>query len=106
MDVIAERLDRRCTMYVEAKGGTSSRSSSPKYGVPYDQRKVFDVVAKGVFTALCLRSQHPNRGRAEVALATPDGRWFRHYLTQVAGQLSAAGVTTLLVAVDGTVSHL
>jgi hypothetical protein len=91
--------------YIEAKGGTSSRDGSARFGKPYTQTQVYDRVSKGVFTTLQLRAQHPDREEADVILVVPDSKYFRRYLGSVAGQLSAAGVAVLFVDESGHVSR-
>ena len=86
--------------FVEAKGGTSSRLGSPRFGQPYTQSQVFDRVAKGVFTCLELRARHPDRLNSQVILAVPEAPWFRHYLNPLAAQIELAGVEVWFVT-DG-----
>lgn len=103
IDVIARHLLSGRLLYVEAKGGTSSREGSARFGRPYTQSQVFDRVAKGVFTALELRAAH---AEADVALAVPDSRFFHRYLELVRAQLGAAGITVFMVSDETTVVTL
>jgi hypothetical protein len=106
VDIIAIDPTTARTHYIEAKGGTSSRDGSARFGKEYTQSQVFDRVAKGVFTALELRAAHPNRETEVVCLAVPDVRFFRRYLTPVAPQLAAAGLQVLFVSADHSVANL
>jgi hypothetical protein len=92
VDVIAHNPKTEEEFIVEAKGGTSSRKGSARFGNPYTQSQVFDRVAKGVFTCVQLRAEHPDREKHHVILAVPDGGWFRRYLEPVQEQLLVAGV--------------
>ena len=56
IDVIARNAHSTEEFIVEAKGGTSSREGSARFGKPYTQNQVFDRVAKGVFTCIQLRA--------------------------------------------------
>ena len=103
VDIVARHDSSGRRLYIEAKGGTSSVSGSARFGNPYTQSQVFDRVAKGVFTALELRSRYPDRAVAEVALAVPDSRHFRRYLGPVLQQLRDAGIEVLFVAEDESV---
>src|SRR4051812_45353558 len=91
VDVIAEQAASGKTLYIEAKGGTSSRLGSPRHGKPYTQTQVFDRVAKGVFTGLQMlqRYQSPD---TDIALAFPAGRWEQSYLSSIAAPLKILGV--------------
>ena len=100
IDVIAEdpRTNRR--FLIEAKGGTSSREGSARFGKPYTQTQVFDRVAKGVFTCVQLRSRHPDRKTHQVVLAIPDERWFRSYLEPVVSELTKVGINIWFESAD------
>ena len=105
VDVIAESIDRNRRILVEAKGGTSSREGSNRFGKPYTPSQVFDRCGKGVFTALQLRAQEPGTSTTPV-LATPDTPVFRRYLGSVVGLTRPLGVAFWLVAPDGVVTEL
>ena len=96
VDIVAKDASG-CTLLVEAKGGTSSREGSARFGKAYTQTQVFDRVAKGVFTCFQLRAKHPDRSRYRVMLAVPDSRWFRAYLEPVVTELNVAGIEALFV---------
>jgi hypothetical protein len=106
VDIVARNGANGRTIYVEAKGGTSSREGSARFGRPYTQSQVFDRVSKGVFTALELRARYPDRTTVEVALAVPESRWFRSYLTPVRRELADAGLTVLFVDAASRVAYL
>ena len=106
IDVIARHRASGQLLYVEAKGGTSSRAGSNRYCKDYTQSQVFDRVSKGIFTTMQLRGAHPDTAKVAVALAVPDSPWFRRYLTDVVGQLSTLEIGVLMVAPDGAVSDL
>jgi len=98
VDIIAEKSDT--TVLVEAKGGTSSRSKSSRFGKPYTQSQVFDRVAKGVFTCLQLRSKHRNI-KDRVILSVPKSEWYLRYLDEVLRRdLFTAGVEVLFIDLD------
>lgn len=92
IDIIARKESSGEEFFIEAKGGTSSRSGSPRYGKPYTQSQVFDRVAKGVFTCIELRAKHSNRSNQHIILAVPNERWFHYYLKPALPQLEAAGL--------------
>jgi hypothetical protein len=104
VDIIAVDPRSGRTIYIEAKGGTSSRDGSARFGKPYTQTQVYDRVSKGVFTALQLRAQYSDRDAAQVFLAVPDSKWFRRYLDSIGSELSAVGLAVLFVDDAGRVS--
>ena len=97
VDIVANDPSSGCTLLVEAKGGTSSREGSARFGKAYTQTQVFDRVAKGVFTCFQLRAKHPDRSQYRVVLAVPDSRWFCSYLEPVVPELKAAGIEAVFV---------
>jgi hypothetical protein len=106
VDIEASHAESGRMIYIEAKGGTSSREGSNRFGTPYTPSQVFDLSAKGVYAALVLRSKHPNREREEVVLAAPDTRLYRKYLTPIIDQLNDVGIEVFLVTEDRTVAPL
>lgn len=92
VDIVAHNPENGQQFYIEAKGATSSRVGSNRFGKPYTQSQVFDRVAKGVFTCLQMRAEHPDRESAHVILAVPDAPRFRSYITPVLQSLQEAGI--------------
>jgi predicted nuclease with RNAse H fold len=93
IDVIAQHPQTKVKLLVEAKGGTSSKQDSERYGKPYTQTQVFDRVAKGIFTCLQLRTENPDKGAVRVILAIPDEpHHFKKYISTVSPSLDSAGI--------------
>lgn len=93
IDIIAVHPQTGVKVLVEAKGGTSSRQNSERYGKPYTQTQVFDRVAKGIFTCLQLRTENSDKKSVRVILAIPDEpSFFRKYISTVASSLDSAGI--------------
>lgn len=106
IDIVAQHPTSGRAVYVEAKGGTSSRDGSARFGKPYTQTQVFDRVSKGIYTGLALRAEFSDRASSDVLLAFPDSKYFRRYLAPVMKQLDDAGLAVLLVGPTGEVSFL
>ena len=103
IDVIAESSSSRRRIFVEAKGSTSSRKSSPRFGKPYTSSQIFDRVAKGIFTVLQLREKYQDHETTDVFLAVPEEpRFIRHLLT-VKETLHSRSVGVFLVDQNGDV---
>jgi Holliday junction resolvase-like predicted endonuclease len=90
IDVVAHDPSKDHHYYVEAKGGTSSRIGSARFGHEYTQSQVFDRVAKGIFTCMQLRARFSDRTNQHIVLAVPDSHWF--YIGQVMTQLIDTGI--------------
>ena len=89
IDVEAIHITSRQIVLVEAKGATSARPSSARYGSTYNGNQVFDRVAKGVYTVLKIKQDNP---WARVILALPDQRDFRKRANGVASRLEAVAI--------------
>jgi hypothetical protein len=101
IDVCAEKPFTGQTIHVEAKGATSARAGSNRFGKPYTKSQVFDRVAKGFYTVF----QMQGKGNSEMrcVLAVPDSDWFCEYLAPVKSAFEAAGIGVFLVGTGGQV---
>ncbi len=93
IDVIAEHPETKVKLLIEAKGGTSSKPGSSRYGLPYTKSQVFDRVAKGIFTCMQLRTNNPDKKAVRVILAVPEEpNYFKEYLRTVSSSLDCSGI--------------
>ena len=98
VDVVAKHPQTKVRAFVEAKGGTSSRKDSERYGKPYTPSQVFDRVAKGIFTCLQLRTENPDKNAVRVILAIPEKpAHFKRYIATVSPGLESAGIEVWFV---------
>ena len=86
------------TLLVEAKGATSSRPGSNRFGKPYTPSQLFDRTSKGFYTAAQLRSQNPS---SLVALAFPAERLLQKHMQDVRSALYALHIDVLWVTDEG-----
>jgi hypothetical protein len=105
IDIEAAHSGSDRVLYVEAKGGTSSRSGSNRYGKPYTKSQIFDRTAKGVYTLLQMHGKQTRRN-SEFALAVPDTKWFREYLAPVEDAIMRLGLQMFLVDENKHVEEL
>lgn len=89
VEICASKYDPR--YFIEAKGGTSSRHASARYGKGFNSSQVFDRVAKGFYTAACLRNEQGSD--AVIGLAFPDLPMFRRYAKPLNAAVRALNVT-------------
>ncbi len=93
VDVIAEHPETHVRVLVEAKGGTSSRDGSERFGKPYTQTQVFDRVAKGIFTCLQMRTENRDKNAVRVILAIQEKpEYFKKYISKVISSLETVGI--------------
>lgn len=101
IDILAKQNGRDC--FIEAKGGTSSRSSSARYGRAYTESQVFDRVAKGFYTVACLRSEKGTE--PTIGLALPDTPLFRKYVAKISCSSKTLRISFYWVHPDKSVTE-
>jgi hypothetical protein len=104
IDVEAQHKSHFRKVLVEAKGGTSSKPESARFGRPYTRSQVFDRVAKGIFTCLQLRAANPNCEQARILLALPSGEWFSKYIESVGETLRRTDIEVWFVPIPSAAS--
>ncbi len=99
IDLVAHKGGRR--LLVEAKGATSSKPETRRYGLPFNRNQVLSHVSRAYYTA----SKAIARGAPgeEAALALPDTRDHREVVGQVAAVLERIGLTVFWVSEDTSV---
>ena len=105
IDIEATHSSSDRVLYVEAKGGTSSRSGSNRYGKPYTKSQILDRTAKGVYTLLQMQGKQA-RKNSDFALAVPNTIWFREYLAPVEDAIMRLGLQMFLVDENKHVEEL
>jgi len=98
-DIIAISKQANETLWIEAKGGTSSRKGSARFNKPYTASQVFDRVSKGLYTAVVLREKHAGNDES-IGLAFPDAKPFTRLLTPIAATLKKLNLRVYLVSED------
>ena len=106
IDIVALHQVSGRRLYVEAKGSTSSREGSARFDKGFNSTQVFDRVAKGLYTGLCMRSDHPVTNNEDVGLAFPDTPGFLRRLEPVREAIREAGLILFLATPDGAVRVL
>ncbi len=88
-------------LLIEAKGQTSSKRTSKRYGKPFSPSQLLDHTAKALYAAAKLRCQYRNQ---QVALAFPDHPPIRKLVIPVKQALAKLAIDVLWVSNDGSVS--
>ncbi len=102
-DIVATAPDRRFRLFVEAKGESSSRDSTSRYGKPFSANQVKIHVA----VALCRAAQMLENASdlpVRAAMAFPSNDDHRRVVSRIRGALTTLGVEVFWVSDDGTVS--
>lgn len=95
VDVIARRAEAPARLvYIEAKGGTSTRVGSAKYGKPMGGGEVRINVAEALYTAAVVATRHraPDEEGLVSAVAFHDDARHRKYVDPLRGALDRLNV--------------
>ena len=87
-------------LFVEAKGETSSKRKSARYGKPFNASQLFDHTAKALYTTTKLRCLHP---QDHVALAFPAHAPIRTLTLPIMPALALLRIDVLWVNPQGEV---
>ena len=99
-DVLAEA--NGVTLVIEAKGGTSSKPDTKRYGKPFTRNQKLSHIAKAFYTAATVVSA----GQHRAAIALPSDDEHRELVNDIAPALESLGIGVFFVADDLTVFAL
>ncbi len=103
IDIVAKRGDEG--WLIEAKGGTSARTGSPRHGKGFNQNQIIDRVMKGFYTVAAL-AETPERNGARIGFAMPRSPTAERYIGMVHTAMATLGITMLWVEPDGSVAEV
>ena len=96
-DIVAARGDE--TMLIEAKGETSSKEGSKKYGRPFSRSQVLDHVAMAFYRAVNMR-----RGGVQVGMAFPENAHHKEMVSDIKTAVRELKIFVFWVSKDGLVT--
>lgn len=102
VDIIARQRNGSGRILIEAKGETSARSGSGRFGKPFDSAQVRDHVANAFYTAARLFGEFHGHGDS-VAMAFPDTPLHRKYLEPLESVTGMLKIGVFLVETDHSV---
>jgi len=89
-EIIAVKTGRRRgELYVEAKGQTSSKKTTPRFGKPFSETQVESHVARAFHKASAVISQPPSDNDVRAAIAFPDTPRHRACVEKIAPALKS-----------------
>jgi len=103
IDIIALNNRDGTRLIIEAKGGTSSRIGSNRYGKPYTKSQLFDRVSKGMYTSLKMYSENIGDSKIITAMAFPDLAEIRKLLEPIKPFFNNLGIKIFLAKQNGEV---
>ena len=97
--IAADSHGKKC--FIEAKGETSSREGSARYGRPFDARQISTHVAKALYRAVQMQEENTHSCKVGIALpATPE---HKRKIAKIAKTLQSLSVEIFWVNSDESV---
>ena len=96
VDIVAVHPATGRRLLVEAKGGTSSKAASARFGKPFDSKQAKSHVSVAFYYAAKLLQQHSPEG-AQVALALPDDANHRALVEDISSALRVLRISVFFV---------
>lgn len=80
VDIIAKKNGQ--TLYIEAKGQTSSNNNTERFGKPFTKSQIKSHISRAIFASMTLLSARSTE-ETEVAIALPETKVHRGILNEV-----------------------
>lgn len=103
IDIVAERGPE--TWLIEAKGATSSRVNSPRFGRSFSSQQAYNRIAKAFYTGAKLAAEN-RKPDIRILLAIPDHPMFLRFLKPIQPTFETLKIGLLLVNAAGSVRSL
>ena len=90
-DIVARRSDET-VLRVEAKGATSSKTDSARYGRPFSRAQIASHIARAFYTAAATLESGTGSGDVRSAIALPATPQHREFVDRISGALEKLGI--------------
>jgi len=102
VDIIAVHEETGAEFFIEAKGATSSKEGTKRFGKPFNSAQVKVHVAEAFYQATRLLPNEPSTSK-RVAIALPDTSLHRSYWGEIRHGIERLGIETFFVDENHTV---
>lgn len=96
IDIVAKHLHTDELLFVEAKGGTSSKEATARFGKPFTPNQAKSHVSVALYCAAKLYHRHSTEN-VNVALALPDDLVHRSLVDNISSALDVLGIGVFFV---------
>ena len=96
IDIDAVHIATGRRLLVEAKGGTSSKESTARFGKPFSPNQAKSHVAVAFYCGAKMQQKYAPEG-AQVALAFPDDKNHRGFVQRIGAALKTLAITVYFV---------
>ncbi|MDB5149729.1 MAG: hypothetical protein JWQ57_3749 [Mucilaginibacter sp.] len=104
IDLIAE--NNKEVLYVEAKGETSSKEATNRFGLSFSSNQIKSHVSRAVLTSMITLQEKPSGPKIKVAIALPDNAGHRNLILKILIPLKSLSIKVFLISADGSVDSL
>lgn len=104
IDLIAENSKE--VLYVEAKGETSSKEGTNRYGSSFSSNQIKSHVSRAILSSMIVLQENPSGSKTKVAIALPDNLGHRNLVLKVLKPLKSISIIVFLISADGKVDCL
>lgn len=98
VDIIADNGKYR--YFIEAKGATSSKEHTARYGKAFDSKQIFNHIAKAIFASMKIISSKPAGSKTKAAIALPVTTGHKQELETVRFSIKQLGLKVFWVEQD------
>ena len=96
IDIIAENTKH--VLYVEAKGETSSKENTARYGNAFDNNQIKSHVSRAILASMKVLHDKPAGSKTKVAIALPDTSGHRALVMKIANPMKTLGIKVFFVS--------
>jgi hypothetical protein len=99
IDIIARNENH--TLYIEAKGETSSMQHTNRFGSGFDAKQIKSHVSRAILTSMIVLQQKLAGPKTRAGIALPDTPGHRELIAKVSDPLRTMGIKVFLVSGNG-----
>ena len=99
IDLVAEKKGER--LYVEAKGETSSKPHTNRYGKPFTANQINSHISRAILTSMKVLNSKSSEARISVAIALPETKGHKKVVYEVINPLHELGITIFWINQEG-----
>lgn len=96
-DIVANHISSEYHLYIEAKGETSSKQKTNKYGQSFNSGQMLDHVAKAFYRAAKMLQHNDRDLPRRVGIALPDNQYHRQHVHAIEQSLNKLDITVFWV---------
>ena len=98
IDIIAENAKH--ILYIEAKGETSSKEHTNRYGNAFDKNQIKSHVSRAILASMKILHEKPAGTKTKVGIALPDTTDHRDLVEKILNPIKTLGIKVFFVSDD------